>query len=62
MEVASIIKAATFKSFLQPSYENSDSVTVLFNISMRQTLTDDFWRLHKSMNCTFPLSLQLTDT
>ena len=23
---------------------------------MRQTLTDDFWGLHKNMNCVFPLS------
>ena len=22
---------------------------------MRQTLTDDFWGLHKNMNCAFPL-------
>ena len=22
---------------------------------MRQTLTNDFWELHKNMNCTFPL-------
>ena len=29
-------------------------VTVLFNIFMRQTLTDDFWRLHKNINCAFP--------
>ena len=31
--------------------------TVLFNIFMRQTLTDTFWGLHKNMNCVFPLSL-----
>ena len=30
-------------------------MTVLFNIFMRQTLTDDFWELHKNMNCAFPL-------
>ena len=23
---------------------------------MRQTLTDDFWGIHKNMNCAFPLS------
>ena len=33
-------------------------MTVLFNIFMRQTLTDDFWELHKNMNCAFPLSKQ----
>ena len=32
-------------------------MTVLFNIFMRQTLTDDFWGLHKNINCAFPLSL-----
>ena len=24
---------------------------------MRQTLTDDFWRLHKNKNCVFPLNM-----
>ena len=32
-------------------------VTVLFNIFIRQTLTDDFWRLHKNKNCAFPLKV-----
>ena len=31
-------------------------MTVLLNIFLRQTLTDDFWGLHKNMNCTFHLS------
>ena len=30
-------------------------VAVVFNIFMRQILTDDFWGLHKSMTCAFPL-------
>ena len=30
-------------------------MTVLFNIFMRQTLTDYFGGLHKNMNCAFPL-------
>ena len=47
MEVGNITKAATITFF----------VTVLFNIFMRQTLTDDFWGLHKNMNCAFPLNL-----
>ena len=34
-------------------------MTVLFNIFRRQTLTDDFWGLHKYMNCAFPLSLRI---
>ena len=30
-------------------------MSVLFNIFMRQRLTDDFWVLHRYMNCIFPL-------
>ena len=58
MEVVNITKAATFKIFLHLIYKNTQLlffVTVLFNIFMRQTLTDDFWGLHKNMNCAFPL-------
>ena len=59
MEVGNITKAATFKSFLHLSYLNTKLlyfVAVLFSIFMRQTLTDDFWELHKNMNCAFPLN------
>ena len=62
MEVGNITKAATFKSFLYLSYKNTKLlyfVTVLFNIFMRQTLTDDFWGLHKNMNCAFPLNRKM---
>ena len=31
-------------------------VTALFQIFMGQTLTDNFWGLHKKMNCAFPLT------
>ena len=60
MEAGNITKAATFKSFLQLIF-----VRVIFNIFMRQTLTDDFLggerRLHKNMNCAFSLTqLKLT--
>ena len=58
MEVGNITKASTFKSFLNLSYKNTQllfSVTVVFNIFMRQTL-NDFWRLHKNMNYAFPLT------
>ena len=57
IELGNIAKAATFKSFLHLSYENTFTffVTVLFNIFMTQTLTDDFWGLYKNMNCAFPL-------
>ena len=53
------MKAATFKSFLHLSYKNTQLlffVTVLFNVFMRQTLADDFWGLHKNMNCALPLT------
>ena len=33
-------------------------MTVVFNIFMRQTLTDDFGGLHKNMNRTVPLILE----
>ena len=66
MEVGNITKAATFKIFLHLklqkytimlSYKNTRFfVTVLFNIFMRQALTDDFWVLHKNVNCAFPLT------
>ena len=59
MKVENNTKAATFKSFLHLSYKNTPLHflwTVLFNIFMRQTLSDDFWGLHKNMNCAFPLT------
>ena len=34
-------------------------MAVLFNIFRRQALTDDSWRLHKNMNCAFPLILKI---
>ena len=58
MEVGNITEAATFKIFLYLSYKNAQLlffVTVLFNIFMKQALTDDFWRLDKNMNCAFLL-------
>ena len=58
MEVGNSTKAATFKSFLLLSYKNTQSlffVIVLFNIFIRQILTDDFLGLHKNMNCAFLL-------
>ena len=55
MEVKNITRAATFKSFLHLSYEN----TQLLFFVMRKTLTDYFWWLHKNMNCAFPLNWQV---
>ena len=58
MKIGNITKTATFKSFFHLNYKNPQLLfflTVLFNVFMRQTLTNDFWGLHKNMNCTFPL-------
>ena len=60
MEAGNITKAATFTSFFHLNYKNTQLLflwTVLFNIFMRQRVTDDFWGLHKSMNCAFPLTI-----
>ena len=49
---------STLKSFLHRSYKKAKllfSVTAVFNIFMRQTLSDDSWGLHKNMNCAFSL-------
>ena len=58
MEIENIIKAATFNSFLQQNYKNTQLlffVTIVFLIIfMRQTLTDELWGLHKNKNCVFP--------
>ena len=64
LEVGNIIKAATFKNFFPLSYKNTQLlffVTVPFNIFMRQTLNNDFWELHKNINCTFPLKIPTDD-
>ena len=64
MGVGNITKAATFKSFLHLSYKNIELLflwTMLVNIFMRQTLPDDFWVLHKNMNCMFPLNVTIND-
>ena len=58
MEVGNITKAAIFKNFFHLSFKNTQSLflwPVLFNIFIRQALTDDFLGLHKNMNCAFPL-------
>ena len=59
MEVGYITKAATFKSFPDLSYKNTQllfSWLYFLIFFMRKTLTDDFWGLHKNMNCAFPLT------
>ena len=59
MENEKITKAATFKSFLHLSYKTYNYFFyVLFYIFMIQTLTDNFWVLHKNMNCAFPLTIK----
>ena len=63
MKLGNITKAATFKSFLHLCYKKTQLlffVTVLFNISLRQISNDDFWGLHKNMNCAFPLSFEIS--
>ena len=56
-EVGIIAKTATSKSFLHlKTHTITFFVTVLFNTFMRQTLTGDFWGLHKNKNCVFPLT------
>ena len=32
-------------------------ISVPLTFLMRKTLTDDFWGLHKTINCTFPLKI-----
>ena len=46
-----------YKSFPQLSCENTQLLFSwqCFLIFLRQTLTDDFWRLHKNINFVFPL-------
>ena len=47
----------------QRYWQISKSVIVCLNILIRQTLTNDFWGLHKNMNCAFPLTqLLITKT
>ena len=61
MGVGNIAKTAAFKSFLHLICKKTQLLlfaTVLFNTFMRQTLTDDFWGLHKNKNCAFPLSIE----
>ena len=56
--VGHITKAATFKSSFHLSYKNTQWLLLwqCFFFIMRQTLTDDFSGLHKSMHCMLPLN------
>ena len=63
-EVGNITKVATFKSFLHNSYKNTQLLFLwqcFLIFFLRQTLTDDFWGLHKNMNCAFPLRFTLQE-
>ena len=59
MQVGNITKAATYKSLLHLSHKN---IQLLFLwqcfliFFIRKKLTDEFWGLHKNMNCAFPLN------
>ena len=62
MEVQDIAKAAILKSFIHLSYKNTQLLFMwqcLLIFFMRRKLTDDFWRLHKNMNCAFPLEFHI---
>ena len=56
MEIGNLTKTATFKSFFQQVYKNTLlSFFWVFFVFMRQTLTDNFWELHKNKNWAFSL-------
>ena len=60
MEVRKYYKSCYFQKFPSPrllKHIVTLFATVVFNIFMRQTLTDDFWRLYKNKNCAFSLSI-----
>ena len=59
--VGNIPKATIFKIFLSLSYKNTQliSLGIAFLYFLRKTLTDDFWGLHKNMNCAFPLTINV---
>ena len=56
MEAGNITKASLFKRFLHLIDKYTQLIfllTVLFDIFMSQTLTDDFRGFHKNMNYAF---------
>ena len=59
IEVENITKGASFKSLLYLSHKDTQLLFLwqcFLNNLIRQTLsTDDFWGLHKNMNCAVPL-------
>ena len=62
MEVQDIAKAAILKSFIRLSYKNTQLLFMsqcFLIFFMRNKLTDDFWGLHKNMNCVFPLEFHI---
>ena len=57
-KIGNITKAASFKSFLHLCQKDGKLLfwwQCFLIFLVRKTLTDDFWELHKSMNCAFPL-------
>ena len=62
MEVQDIAKAAILKSFIHLSYKNTQLLFMwqcFLIFFIRKKLTDDFWGLHKNMNCAFPLEFHI---
>ena len=60
MEVGNITKVATF--FFHLSYKNTQLLFLwqfFLVFFMRKTLIDDFWWLHKNMNCAFHLRISI---
>ena len=59
MEIGNITKTASFKSFLYLSYKNTQLLLLwlCFLIFFLETkITNDFWGLHKNINCAFHLT------
>ena len=58
MEVAEILKKLLLLKVPSPKllkHRITFFVEPFLIFLMRQTLNDDFWELHKNMNCAFPL-------
>ena len=65
MEVTLFFKTCYFSKFSSArllKHTITFFMIVLFNIFTRQTLKDDFWGLHKNMNCAFTLNHAILDT
>ena len=60
MEVGNIAEAAILKNFLHESHKNTQLLFLwqyFLLFFLRKKITNDFWGLHKNMNCAFPLKI-----